>query len=117
MGREKWATIKYERLSDFYYGCGRLGHTSQHCGEEVVISELNPGFPCYDPWLSSVDPKYSPRSPNHMGQIKERCFELPKGRNKRQNAEMEEPHSEQRGQRVVDQACRHSASDLCNECV
>lgn len=30
-GQSRWETIKYERLSDFCYGCGRLGHTSQHC--------------------------------------------------------------------------------------
>lgn len=27
-GTEKWASMKYERLSDFFYGCGFLGHTS-----------------------------------------------------------------------------------------
>lgn len=28
-GKENWAPIKYERLSDFCYGCGKMGHTRQ----------------------------------------------------------------------------------------
>lgn len=35
-GEEKWANIKYERLSDFCYGCGRLGHTTQGCNLDIV---------------------------------------------------------------------------------
>lgn len=51
-GQEKWASIKYERLSNFCYGCGRLGHTSSNCAEEVVMSEIKSRFPLYNPWLS-----------------------------------------------------------------
>lgn len=56
-GHEKWATIKYECLSDFCYGYGRLGHTSQHCEEEIIMSELKPGVPRYGPWLTGLRPR------------------------------------------------------------
>lgn len=32
------ANIKYERLSDFCYGCGRPGHTTQLCKEALRMS-------------------------------------------------------------------------------
>lgn len=51
VGQYKWATIKYETLSGFCYECGMLENTSQHCGEEVVMSELKPGYPRYSAWL------------------------------------------------------------------
>lgn len=56
-GEEKWATIKYERLSDFCYGCGCLGHTTQACREEVVTSEEDKEKPRYGPWTAGVKPK------------------------------------------------------------
>ena len=30
-----WAIIKYEKLSDFYFSCGKLGHMEKGCIEEV----------------------------------------------------------------------------------
>lgn len=56
MRLEKWAMIKYERLSDFRYGYKMLGHTSQQCEEEVALSEMKPGFPRYGPWLFRTRP-------------------------------------------------------------
>lgn len=56
-GAEKWATIKYERLSDFCYGCGTLGHTTQTCKEEVARAEQNTIAPAYGPWLIGTTPK------------------------------------------------------------
>lgn len=56
-GEEKWATIKYERLSDVCYGCGRLGHTSTNYGEEVRRSEVRPEFPKFGPWLVGTRPR------------------------------------------------------------
>lgn len=41
-GVEKWATIKYERLSDVCYGCGMLGHASLSCRVSVAMSEVRP---------------------------------------------------------------------------
>lgn len=34
-GTERWASIKYERLSDLCYECDTLGHTTQTCKEDV----------------------------------------------------------------------------------
>lgn len=53
-GKEQWTSIKYERLSDFCYGRGRLGHTTQVCREDMVMSEANPGHPMYGPWMMSI---------------------------------------------------------------
>lgn len=51
-GKGRWAQVRYERLSDFCYGCGNLGHTSQSCNREIKISEENTGKPMYGPWIS-----------------------------------------------------------------
>lgn len=61
MGQEKWATIKYEGLLDFCYGCGRLGHMSQYCEEEVTMFEQKTGFPLYGPWLQGSIPRINRR--------------------------------------------------------
>lgn len=46
-GEEQCASIKYERLFEFCYGCRRLGHTSQVCREEVTISKVIYEHPMY----------------------------------------------------------------------
>lgn len=51
-GQDKWATIRYERLSDFCFGCGSLGHSALVCNKEIVSSELYPGKPMYGPWTA-----------------------------------------------------------------
>lgn len=55
-GQEKWASIKYERLSDFCYGCGRISHTSNSCNEQVVTDEVH-GSPLYGPWITGARPR------------------------------------------------------------
>lgn len=53
-GQERWASIKYEQLSDFCYGCGCLGNTSQVCQSKIVCSEKDVRRPMYGPWLLCV---------------------------------------------------------------
>lgn len=56
-GEYKWASVKYELLSDLCYGCRRLGHTSPNCNAEVAMSELTLEEPLYGPWLLGVRPR------------------------------------------------------------
>lgn len=51
-GKERWTSIKYERLSNFCYECGMLGHTSQACNLDIVPFELNNKLSMYELWLS-----------------------------------------------------------------
>lgn len=55
-GHEKWATFKFERLSDFCYGCGRLSHTSQNCDEEIVLDDQNSVRPLFGHWMQETRP-------------------------------------------------------------
>lgn len=43
-GEQSWVEVKYERLSDFCFGCGRLGHDIQECkfGERNELGENQP---------------------------------------------------------------------------
>lgn len=56
-GAEQWVPIKYERLSDFFYGRDKLGHTIQACREEVTMSEAKSENPMYEPWTTATRPK------------------------------------------------------------
>ncbi|GLT66260.1 hypothetical protein SLA2020_386340 [Shorea laevis] len=38
----KWIDLKYDRLSDYCCKCGRLGHSEVLCGEEKVMSLVDP---------------------------------------------------------------------------
>lgn len=51
-GIKRWATIKYERFSDFCYGCGSLRHTLQACNSKIVLSEVSNRLPIYGSWLT-----------------------------------------------------------------
>lgn len=65
-GQDKWASIRYERLSDLCFGCGRIGHTSHHCVEKVIMDEAKQGSPLYGPWIIGVRPRMNTRS-FHIG--------------------------------------------------
>ncbi|OMO94054.1 reverse transcriptase [Corchorus capsularis] len=66
-----WAKIRYERLADFCYSCGKLGHLAKHCDEEVK-NDMD-GRPLYGPHLraSSFRMDYGKRD-NSMDSSKSR---------------------------------------------
>lgn len=56
-GEHAWARIKYERLPEFCYGCGRIGHTEKNCNGELVRAEEDPREPMNGPWLQVDRPR------------------------------------------------------------
>lgn len=56
-GEECWADVKYERLSEMCYDCGRLGHASYQCKLDTIMSEVKPGIPMYRTWVIDIHPK------------------------------------------------------------
>ncbi|QHO43955.1 uncharacterized protein DS421_5g167110 [Arachis hypogaea] len=49
-----WAEFKYEKLYDYCYKCGRIGHDKRGCEEELVKSPVNPEIPRYGPELTTA---------------------------------------------------------------
>lgn len=49
---ERWVQIRYERLSNFCYGCGTLGHTTQTYNRDIILSEVNSTEPMYGQWTT-----------------------------------------------------------------
>ncbi|OMO96966.1 hypothetical protein CCACVL1_04733 [Corchorus capsularis] len=47
-GHKIWAEIRYEKLGDFCYKCGKLGHIEKTCDKEEVIEA---GKKMYGPWM------------------------------------------------------------------
>lgn len=54
-GEKLWLSFKYERLSDFCYGCGGLDHTEAACMEEKKVRYADHGeTQLYGPWMRSA---------------------------------------------------------------
>lgn len=54
MGRTK---IKYERMLEFCFVCGKLGHVERMCNSEITVSEEEDGGPMYGPWIRADRPR------------------------------------------------------------
>lgn len=46
-----WVYIRYEKLMDFCFNCGRLGHDQKMCKNKRALDTTNPGKSTYGPWL------------------------------------------------------------------
>ncbi|KAK2993518.1 hypothetical protein RJ640_025528 [Escallonia rubra] len=64
--QKMWIRLQYERLPDFYFSCGRLGHTDRNCPHKPSIPPETMASP-YGPWLradkSDECPRYAYWSP------------------------------------------------------
>lgn len=56
IGVKRWASVKYERLTDFCFSCGCLGHTDRTCNQLMIMAEDNRNQQCYGPWNQTERP-------------------------------------------------------------
>lgn len=56
----KWVKIKYERLPNFCYACGAIGHTQKEC-DKVEEEGLDSITNQYGPWMRASPLKEKPR--------------------------------------------------------
>ena len=64
--RMVWAEVRYEKIVDFYFGCGRLGHVLKNCEEGMSLPEEVEGKMKYGLWM-----KVAPIRATEKGKWKE----------------------------------------------
>ncbi|OMO90726.1 hypothetical protein COLO4_18925 [Corchorus olitorius] len=53
-GDRRWASLRYEKLSDCCYNCGCIGHSEKMCDEEPVVAIYDPELLRYGPWMRTA---------------------------------------------------------------
>nr|KJB61256.1 hypothetical protein B456_009G348300 [Gossypium raimondii] len=91
-GTEVIGVIKYERLPDFCYGCGIIGHSSKICRHNKEASKLNESNLQYGSWMRA--PLVYPTQDRN---IRRNGVELMKSKDQ-MNADREESQSNSRGE-------------------
>lgn len=67
MGEEKCVDIKFERVFDFYYGCGKPGHPFNQCHKDVIMSSPWEGRPLYGPSMNHDQDPMVKEAPSLVG--------------------------------------------------
>ncbi|KAI9110533.1 hypothetical protein K1719_018399 [Acacia pycnantha] len=52
-GSRAWISIRYEKLPNFCYSCGKVGHDNRNCKSEKLMSAVNVSEPRFGSWLST----------------------------------------------------------------
>ncbi|KAK4269586.1 hypothetical protein QN277_022724 [Acacia crassicarpa] len=52
-GGRNWISIRYEKLQNFCYNCGKIGHDSRVCKLEKLMSIVNSGEARYGSWTTT----------------------------------------------------------------
>ncbi|KAI9075907.1 hypothetical protein K1719_042108 [Acacia pycnantha] len=52
-GKKAWITIRYEKLQNFCYYCGRIGHDNRLCKSEQLMSMFDSTLPRFGAWLTT----------------------------------------------------------------
>lgn len=68
-GERGRAEIRYERLSDFCFGCERIGHGDRGCKIEIVMGDTEEEGPMYGSWIRVERPRKKGQSCRIIGKM------------------------------------------------
>ncbi|KAI9119633.1 hypothetical protein K1719_009509 [Acacia pycnantha] len=49
-----WISVRYEKLQNFCYSCGKIGHDNRDCDDEKLRSSPNSSEPRFGAWLATT---------------------------------------------------------------
>ncbi|KAI9102190.1 hypothetical protein K1719_023700 [Acacia pycnantha] len=52
-GEKAWISIRYEKLQNYCYNCGKIGHDNRSCRSEQLMSMFDPKEPRFGAWLTT----------------------------------------------------------------